>query len=137
MDGECTHMNVCGREYLNAFRPRTPCRYRCQVILNPILKMPDNSNDYSRIPDMFPVRTLLVRAWAHLHNFCPWNPHTAKRKGAKCPAENLTGSRYRENWLENFRVAGSMGGCRHAPKAFTRPRWLIITPLGRPVEPEV
>jgi len=60
---------------------------------------------------------LLVRAWAHLHNFCPWNPHTAKMKGAGCPAENLTGFRHRDNWLENFRVAGSMGGCRHAPKA--------------------
>lgn len=60
---------------------------------------------------------LLVRAWAHLHNFCPWNPHTAKAKGAKCPAENLTGIRYRDNWLENFRMAGSMGGRHHSPKA--------------------
>jgi len=59
---------------------------------------------------------LLVRAWAHLYNFCPWNPHTAKAKKAKCPAEHLTGSRYRKNWLENFRVAGSMSGCRHSPK---------------------
>ena len=60
---------------------------------------------------------LIVRAWAHLHNFCQWNPHTAKTKGAQCPAENLTGFRYRDNWLENFRVAGSMGGQRLSPKA--------------------
>jgi hypothetical protein len=59
---------------------------------------------------------LLVRAWAHLHNFCPWNPHTAKGKGAKCPAEHLTGSRYRKDWLENFRVAGSMSGWSRSPK---------------------
>jgi len=59
---------------------------------------------------------LLVRAWAHLHNFCPWNPHTAKSKGTQCPAENLTQSRYRKNWLENFRVAGSMSGWSSSPK---------------------
>ncbi len=59
---------------------------------------------------------LLVRAWAHLHNFCPWNPHTAKSKGTKCPAEHLTQFRYRKNWLENFRVAGSMSGWSRSPK---------------------
>ena len=30
---------------------------------------------------------LLIRAWAQLHNFAPWNPHTAKQKRASCPAE--------------------------------------------------
>ena len=59
---------------------------------------------------------LLVRAWAHLHNFCPWNPHTAKSKGTKCPAEHLTQFRYRKNWLQNFRVAGSMSGWSRSPK---------------------
>jgi hypothetical protein len=59
---------------------------------------------------------LLIRAWAHIYNFAPWNPHTAKINGARCPAEKLTGMRYRENWLENFRVASSMGGYRHPPK---------------------
>ena len=59
---------------------------------------------------------LLIRAWAHLHNFAPWNPHTAKTQNAKCPAEKLTGLRYRDNWLENFRVASSMGGYRYSPK---------------------
>ena len=59
---------------------------------------------------------LLVRAWAHLHNFCPWNPHTVKGKGAQCPAEHLTKIRYRKNWLENFRVAGSGSGWNRSPK---------------------
>ena len=60
---------------------------------------------------------LLIRAWAHMHNFCPWNPRTAKVKGAQCPAENLAGIRYRDNWLENFRMAGSIGNRHHSPKA--------------------
>lgn len=59
---------------------------------------------------------LLIRAWAHLHNFAPWNPHTAKMKNARCPAEHLTKQRYRENWLENFRVASSLAGYRYSPK---------------------
>jgi hypothetical protein len=59
---------------------------------------------------------LLIRSWANLYNFAPWNPHTAKQNNAKCPAECLSGFRYREGWLENFRVAGSMNGYRHSPK---------------------
>ena len=59
---------------------------------------------------------LLIRAWAHLYNFAPWNPHTAKTKKARCPAEHLTKIRYRDNWLENFRVASSCGGIRCSPK---------------------
>lgn len=55
---------------------------------------------------------LILRAWAHLHNFAPWNPHTAKQKQASCPAEYLTKKRYRDNWLENFRVASSSAGCQ-------------------------
>jgi hypothetical protein len=55
---------------------------------------------------------LLLRSWAHLYNFAPWNPHTAKQKKAGCPAEYLTKKRYRDNWLENFRVASSSAGCQ-------------------------
>ncbi|MFT4641439.1 MAG: hypothetical protein ACI8T1_005422, partial [Verrucomicrobiales bacterium] len=29
-----------------------------------------------------------------------------------CPAEYLTKKRYRDNWLENFRVASSSAGCQ-------------------------
>lgn len=58
---------------------------------------------------------LLLRAWAHLHNFAPWNPHTMKQKNAQCPAEHLTKKRYRDNWLENFRVASSSAGCQPSP----------------------
>lgn len=58
---------------------------------------------------------LLLRAWAHLHNFAPWNPHTIKQKNARCPAEHLTKKRYRDNWLENFRVASSSAGCQPSP----------------------
>jgi len=50
---------------------------------------------------------LLVRAWANLYNFAPWNPRTVKKNKAQCPAEKWTGVRYRECWLENFRVASS------------------------------
>ena len=59
---------------------------------------------------------LLIRAWAHIYNFAPWNPHTAKAKKARCPAEHLTKMRYRDNWLENFRVASSSGGIHCSPK---------------------
>jgi len=55
---------------------------------------------------------LLIRAWAHIHNFAPWNPHTAKAKKAKCPAEYLMQKRYSENWLENFRIASSCASNR-------------------------
>jgi len=58
---------------------------------------------------------LMVRAWAHLHNFAPWNPRAAKVHGAECPAERLTGNRYRKDWLENFRVASSLQGYRCHP----------------------
>ena len=58
---------------------------------------------------------LLIRAWAHLYNFAPWNPHTIKQKNAQCPAEYLTKKRYRDNWLENFRVASSSAGCQPSP----------------------
>lgn len=59
---------------------------------------------------------LLLRAWAHLYNFAPWNPYTARQNGARCPAEQLMKLRYRDNWLENFRVASSLAGYRHSPK---------------------
>lgn len=55
---------------------------------------------------------LLIRAWAHLHNFTPWNPQAVRKHNAQCPAERLTGFRYRDNWLENFRVASSLQGYR-------------------------
>jgi hypothetical protein len=56
---------------------------------------------------------LMIRAWAHLHNFAPWNPRAAKLHGAQCPAERLSKNRYREDWLENFRVASSLQGYRY------------------------
>lgn len=59
---------------------------------------------------------LLIRGWAQIQNHAPWNPRTRKELGAACPAERLNGSRYRECWLENLRVASSMGGYRHAPQ---------------------
>lgn len=55
---------------------------------------------------------LLIRAWAQIHNFAPWNPHTAKQKKAKCPAEYLMQKRYSDNWLENFRLASSCASNR-------------------------
>jgi hypothetical protein len=58
---------------------------------------------------------LMIRAWAHLHNFAPWNPKATKLHGAECPAERLTGYRYRKDWLENFRVASSLQGYRYYP----------------------
>lgn len=60
---------------------------------------------------------LLIRAWAHIHNFAPWNPHTAKMKRTKCPAEHLMQKRYSDNWLENFRLASS---CAHNRPVFSR-----------------
>lgn len=56
---------------------------------------------------------LLIRAWAQIHNFAPWNPQATKLHRAKCPAERLTGFRYREDWMENFRVASSLQGRRY------------------------
>lgn len=56
---------------------------------------------------------LMIRAWAQLQNFAPWNPRAAKLHDAKCPAERLTKNRYREDWLENFRVASSLQGYRY------------------------
>ena len=56
---------------------------------------------------------LLIRAWAQIHNFAPWNPQVAKKHEAQCPAERLTGFRYRKDWLENFRVASSLQGRRY------------------------
>ena len=37
---------------------------------------------------------MLIRAWAQIHNFAPWNPHTARKKKAQCPAEHLMKKRY-------------------------------------------
>ncbi len=55
-----------------------------------------------------------IRAWALLRNFRPYNPRTLRQHPqAQCPAERLNGFRYRQNWLENLRVAASMGGYRH------------------------
>jgi len=59
---------------------------------------------------------LLIRSWANIYNFAPWNPHTARQNNAQCPAERLIKFRYHDGWLENFRVAGSMNGYRHSPK---------------------
>ena len=56
---------------------------------------------------------LLIRAWAHLQNFAPWNPRAAKLHQAQCPQERLTGFRYRDDWLQNFRVASSLQGFRY------------------------
>jgi len=56
---------------------------------------------------------LLIRAWAHLHNFAPWNPRSANLHQAQCPQERLTGFRYRDDWLQNFRVASSLQGYRY------------------------
>jgi len=54
-----------------------------------------------------------LRAWALLNNFRPYNPRTRRlHPEAACPAERLNGFRYRANWLENLRVAASMGGYR-------------------------
>ena len=55
---------------------------------------------------------MLIRAWAQIHNFAPWNPHTARRKKAQCPAEHLMKKRYSDNWLENFRLASSCAANR-------------------------
>jgi hypothetical protein len=56
---------------------------------------------------------LLIRAWAHIENFAPWNPRAAKVNEAQCPAQRWTGFRYRDDWLENFRVASSLQGRRY------------------------
>jgi hypothetical protein len=48
---------------------------------------------------------LLLRGWAQIYNFSPWNPATIKKNLASCPAERLNGFRYRDDWLENFVVA--------------------------------
>jgi hypothetical protein len=57
-----------------------------------------------------------IRAWALLRNFRPYSPRTLTQRPqlpqARCPAERLNGFRYRQNWLENLRVAASMGGYR-------------------------
>ena len=55
---------------------------------------------------------MLIRAWAQIHNFAPWNPHTARKKKAQCPAEHLMKKRYSDNWLENFRLASSCAANR-------------------------
>ena len=64
----------------------------------------------------FETSRLLIRGWAQIQNFAPWNPRTRKLNGAACPAERLNGFRYRESWLENLRVSTSMGGYRHVPQ---------------------
>ena len=54
-----------------------------------------------------------IRAHALLVNFCPYVQQTIdKKQGIHSPFEQLNGFRYRENWLENLIVAGSLGGNR-------------------------
>jgi hypothetical protein len=58
--------------------------------------------------------TLRSRSWALLHNFSPWHPARDKHNGGwRCPAERLNKHRYRDSWLENLLVSGSLGGYRN------------------------
>ena len=54
-----------------------------------------------------------IRAWAILCNFRPYCPRArGKRTDGHCAAERLNGFRYCDDWLENLRIASSMGGYR-------------------------
>ena len=55
----------------------------------------------------------LARAYVLLYNFAPYSLETIiKKKGIASPFEEVNGFKYRENWLENLLVAGSLGGNR-------------------------
>lgn len=53
-----------------------------------------------------------VRSWAILANYRPYSPRAQEQGKGNCAAERLNGFRYHENWLENLRIASSMGGFR-------------------------
>lgn len=54
----------------------------------------------------------IVRAHAMLINFCPFSQSTILRKNVHSPFEQINGFSYRDNWLENLLVAGSLAGNR-------------------------
>ena len=53
-----------------------------------------------------------VRAHAMLINFCPFSSFTIRQKNVRSPFEQINGFCYRDNWLENLLVAGSLAGNR-------------------------
>ena len=55
---------------------------------------------------------LAARSWAFLANYRPYSPRIQRKGEGRCAAERLNGFRYHDNWLENLRVASSMGGFR-------------------------
>lgn len=56
-----------------------------------------------------------LRAWALIHNFAPFNPHTAKKKNFRSRAEVLNRFRYHDCWLQNLLISASLGGYRTPP----------------------
>jgi hypothetical protein len=55
----------------------------------------------------------LVRSWAILRNYYPYCLRKTKDKiSLSCPASELNGFKYSNNWLENLITASSMNGYR-------------------------
>lgn len=51
---------------------------------------------------------LLVRGWALIQNFAPWNPQTVKKHhGFRSPAEQLNRKSYHSDWLHNLLISSS------------------------------
>ncbi len=57
-----------------------------------------------------------IRAWALIHNFAPWNPHTTKKRGYSCPAEKINQFRYHDSWLQNLYISASLRGFKTFPQ---------------------
>ena len=57
--------------------------------------------------------SLYLRAMALLWNFHPYCIRTQIKYGLGCsPFHRINGFRYHHNWLENFLIAASIGGCK-------------------------
>lgn len=53
---------------------------------------------------------LMIRAWALIYNFAPYNRKTQKKHQATSPAHKINRFTYHDNWLQNLLVSASLNG---------------------------
>ena len=53
-----------------------------------------------------------LRGWALLLNFRPYAARSGEQRDHTCPAHQLSGKHYHDNWLENLMIAASLAGRR-------------------------
>jgi len=109
-------LRLCGRaqEYGQAYDH--PGGHRTSTMLDRVMR---SMNGYfvgcQNLHGSAQASELHVRAWALLHNFCPWSPQAAQANDDwHSPAERLNQHRYHDNWLHNLLVSASLAGLRRS-----------------------